>query len=57
MFCDWLKKSCATFSTNQKKNQNQSHFTHTRFPTLGATDVSFLSSDWSIGLSASVVIG
>ena len=27
MFCDWFKKTCATYSTNQMLNQNQSWFT------------------------------
>ena len=33
--CDWLKKSRATFWTNQKWNQNQSWLACTRFPALG----------------------
>ena len=33
----WLvKKTRATFSTNQMQNQNQSQLGHTRFPALGA---------------------
>ena len=36
-FALWLvKKSRATFSTNQKENSNQSQLAHTHFPALGA---------------------
>ena len=34
-FCDWLKATRATFSTNGNPNQNQSCFGRTRFPALG----------------------
>ena len=31
---DWLKKSRASFSTNKKQNQNQSHLVRAIFPAL-----------------------
>ena len=37
--CDWLKKSRATSSTNQKQNQNQSWLTRTRIPALDTGDM------------------
>ena len=33
--CDWLTEIRATFSTNEKQNQNQSCLARTRFPALG----------------------
>ena len=56
----WLaKKYRTTFATNQKLNRYQSWRARTSFPTLGAglVPATFASSsDWFIGLSASVVI-
>ena len=52
------KKRRATFSTNQKKNQNQSWHACVRFLALGADDKYLLQvRDWFIGLSVSVVFG
>ena len=39
-----LKKTCATFSTNQMQNQNQSRIGRTRFPALGAGYVYLLQA-------------
>ena len=34
---DWLKKTRASFSTNEKQNQYQSHLEHVIFPALRAS--------------------
>jgi len=34
---DWLKKSRASFSTNEKQHQNQSHHVRVIFPALRAS--------------------
>ena len=36
---DWLKKPRASFSTNEKQNQNQSHLERAIFPALWASYV------------------
>ena len=40
--CDWLKKTLATYSTNQMQNKNQSRLGRTRFPALGTGHVYLL---------------
>ena len=50
-------KTCATFSSNQKWNQNQSRLARTRFPALRVRHVITSSFDWFTGLSVSFVIG
>ena len=37
MHSDWLKKTRASFSTNEKQNQNQSHLVRVIFPALRAS--------------------
>ena len=48
---DWLKTH-ASFSTNEKQNQNQLHHVHVIFPRYFARNC-----DWFIALFAPVVIG
>ena len=55
--CDWIEKSCTTFSTNQKyKHQETNHnlLTHV-FPHLCRLHLFALSSDWFPVVLASVV--
>ena len=54
--CDWLKKSRATFLTNHKLSQHQSH-AFSRAWEWCRLHVFASSFDWFIGLSASIVIG
>ena len=54
---DWLKRR-ASFSTNEKQNQNQSHLVRVNFSrALGELQVIARNSDWFIALFAPVVIG
>ena len=46
-----VSKTCTSFSTNEKGNQNQSCLAPTRFPALVS------SSDWFFALSAPLTIG
>ena len=55
---DWLKtRHFLNQSEAQPKPIATCGIAHTRFPTRGAGYMYLLSSDWFIGLSASVVIG
>jgi len=51
---DWLKKSRATFSSNQKSNKNHSHLFSRALRQLHLIPLSF---DWFTGLSVPSVIG
>ena len=53
-----VSKIHATFSTNEKQNQNQSCLARTSFPALGAGDVNFFRIfDLFIALFVSAMIG
>ena len=56
-FCDWFKKSRATFSANQMQNQNQSRLGRAHFPAWRRLHVFASSSHCLIVLFTLVVIG
>ena len=55
---DWLKESLASFSTNEKQNQNQSHHVRVIFSRASRElQVIARNCNWFIALFVSVVIG